>query len=292
MWPATRLRSTFPQLGAVQAGFNGLYDAFVTEFNFTGTALVFSTYYGGSGSDSANAIALDKFVNIYVGGQTSFVQSCLWSRRSNRPNAASSTGWLLRLFPLPRPLSLRSPPFRRPRARGPRRPHRPIRRYRRSLHHHRRLHRAQYHPFARLRLVMSATAPPPIFFRSITTPGPLSSPPCRPAPAAPPTTSARSTAGQFRHRFRHHAHSHLLAHLPDCLCRTEDVYLEAADPNSNTGLVAEGSFTPSRTPAGHAASGFRFPQLRRPAEGRRSSPHADTVFAGGLSTVALLFKTP
>jgi hypothetical protein len=86
----------FPQVGAVQAAFNGAYDAFVTELNFGGTAVLFSTYYGGSGSDAANAIAVDINTNIFIGGQTSSsnlplvapIQSTL---------AASSSGWLLRL---------------------------------------------------------------------------------------------------------------------------------------------------------------------------------------------------
>jgi Beta-propeller repeat len=86
----------FPQMGAVQAAFNGAYDAFITELNFGGTALIFSTYYGGSGSDTASAIAVDINTNIFVGGQTSSsnlplvvpIQSTI---------SASSTGWLVRL---------------------------------------------------------------------------------------------------------------------------------------------------------------------------------------------------
>jgi hypothetical protein len=86
----------FPQVGAVQAAFNGAYDAFVSELNFGGTALLFSTYYGGSGSEAANAIALDKNANIFVGGQTSSSNLALVSPIQSS-TAASSTGWLLRL---------------------------------------------------------------------------------------------------------------------------------------------------------------------------------------------------
>src|SRR5208283_4553236 len=60
----------FPQASPVQAAFGGLTDAFVSEFNFAGNGLLFSTYYGGSGSDSVNAIALDTNANIFTGGQT------------------------------------------------------------------------------------------------------------------------------------------------------------------------------------------------------------------------------
>ncbi len=86
----------FPQANAVQASFGGLFDAFISELNFSGNGLLFSTYYGGSGADSANAIALDTNTNIFAGGETN---------SSNLPlvnpleptSAASSTGWLVRL---------------------------------------------------------------------------------------------------------------------------------------------------------------------------------------------------
>jgi sugar lactone lactonase YvrE len=45
--------------------------AFVTEFNTTGTGLVYSTYLGGSGSEGGNAIAVDSKGDAYVAGITS-----------------------------------------------------------------------------------------------------------------------------------------------------------------------------------------------------------------------------
>ena len=45
-------------------------DAFVTKLNSTGSALVYSTYLGGKGSDVGNAIAVDSSGNAYVTGQT------------------------------------------------------------------------------------------------------------------------------------------------------------------------------------------------------------------------------
>jgi uncharacterized repeat protein (TIGR01451 family) len=44
---------------------------FVTKFNSSGTALYFSTYLGGSGTDTAAGIAVDKGFNVYVTGTTS-----------------------------------------------------------------------------------------------------------------------------------------------------------------------------------------------------------------------------
>ena len=48
----------------------GVQNAFVTELNPTGTALVYSTYLGGKGLDKGLGIALDSFNNAYVTGQT------------------------------------------------------------------------------------------------------------------------------------------------------------------------------------------------------------------------------
>ncbi len=49
---------------------NDQMDAFVTKLNPTGTALVYSTYLGGSGIDFATSLAIDTSGNAYVGGLT------------------------------------------------------------------------------------------------------------------------------------------------------------------------------------------------------------------------------
>jgi hypothetical protein len=48
----------------------GASDAFVARLNATASALVFSTYLGGSGDDAATAIGLDSAGNIYLAGPT------------------------------------------------------------------------------------------------------------------------------------------------------------------------------------------------------------------------------
>jgi streptogramin lyase len=64
--------SNFPTANALQPAFGGGYsDAFVTKLNATGTALIYSTYFGGSGQDNARGIALDSSGNAYVTGITS-----------------------------------------------------------------------------------------------------------------------------------------------------------------------------------------------------------------------------
>src|SRR5207247_821195 len=50
----------------------GFIDAFVTKLNPTGAMLIYSTYLGGSGGETASAIALDTLTNpnAYVFGTT------------------------------------------------------------------------------------------------------------------------------------------------------------------------------------------------------------------------------
>ena len=64
---------------------SGSYDAFVTKINAAGSALVYSTYLGGNGSEyslDGGAIAVDSDGNAYVGGTTA---------STNFPGASTST---------------------------------------------------------------------------------------------------------------------------------------------------------------------------------------------------------
>ncbi len=60
----------FPTANPLQVSLAGDLDAFVTKLNPAGSALLYSTYLGGSGTDVANAIAVDQFGNAYVAGET------------------------------------------------------------------------------------------------------------------------------------------------------------------------------------------------------------------------------
>ncbi len=59
-----------PVADPVQAANAGFYDAFVAELNAAGTALSFSSYFGGSGNEKAQAVAVDSAGNIYLAGTT------------------------------------------------------------------------------------------------------------------------------------------------------------------------------------------------------------------------------
>src|SRR5207248_3406006 len=50
--------SDFPTLNAIQAARNGLSDVFVTEINPIGTALVYSTFLGGSSAELGDSVAV------------------------------------------------------------------------------------------------------------------------------------------------------------------------------------------------------------------------------------------
>ena len=56
--------------GAPQTVFGGATDAFVSEINAAGTALVASTYLGGSGADNGKGVAVDPTGNAYIVGST------------------------------------------------------------------------------------------------------------------------------------------------------------------------------------------------------------------------------
>jgi beta-propeller repeat-containing protein len=60
----------FPTMNPIQAANAGPPDAFVTKFNAAGSALVYSTYLGGSAEDGANGIAVDSSGNAYITGTT------------------------------------------------------------------------------------------------------------------------------------------------------------------------------------------------------------------------------
>ncbi len=59
-----------PIVGGFQTGPAGNDDACVVKMNATGSALVYSSYLGGTSFDQGNAIAVDPSGNAYISGQT------------------------------------------------------------------------------------------------------------------------------------------------------------------------------------------------------------------------------
>src|SRR6185436_1526622 len=71
------LSSNFPTVNPLQPAYGGgntggtFGDAFLTKVNPAGSALVYSTYLGGSSSDAANGVKVDAAGNAYLVGGTS-----------------------------------------------------------------------------------------------------------------------------------------------------------------------------------------------------------------------------
>jgi hypothetical protein len=98
----TTFSTTFPTHNGFGAGnTNGV--AFVTELNPSGTALLYSTYLGGTGGDSGHGIALDTSGNIYVAGNTSSTDfptnSTITALKPTSAGAASGTSFISKINP-------------------------------------------------------------------------------------------------------------------------------------------------------------------------------------------------
>ncbi len=63
--------ANFPTSNAYQPIYRGAYDAFITKLNASGSALIYSTYLGGSLGEEGRGIAVDQSGNAYVAGHTS-----------------------------------------------------------------------------------------------------------------------------------------------------------------------------------------------------------------------------
>jgi hypothetical protein len=62
--------NNFPLVSPLQPAYGGVEDAFVLKMNSSGSALVYSTYLGGTSTDEGRGIALDSSGNAYVTGWT------------------------------------------------------------------------------------------------------------------------------------------------------------------------------------------------------------------------------
>jgi hypothetical protein len=62
--------NSLPLASPLQATSGGYYDTFLAKLNAAGSALVFSTYLGGSGNEKAQGVAVDASGNAYLAGGT------------------------------------------------------------------------------------------------------------------------------------------------------------------------------------------------------------------------------
>jgi hypothetical protein len=83
--------SDFPTVGAVQSNYGGNGDAFLSVLGAGGSALVSSTFLGGSSGDSAAGVALGSTGLVYVAGTTAgtdFPTANAWQSASGGNNDA------------------------------------------------------------------------------------------------------------------------------------------------------------------------------------------------------------
>ncbi|MEW5979977.1 MAG: SBBP repeat-containing protein [Acidobacteriota bacterium] len=66
----TTFSSNFPTVNAIQSALGGSSDAFLAELNSAGSALLYSTYLGGSGTEEGRRVAVDSSANAVLVGFT------------------------------------------------------------------------------------------------------------------------------------------------------------------------------------------------------------------------------
>jgi hypothetical protein len=85
--------------GVVQPKFGGYIDSFVTEVNTSGSALVYSTYLGGTLGDNAAAIALDANGDAVVVGATASVNFPVVNAFQSKIPSQNDHGFVSKLNP-------------------------------------------------------------------------------------------------------------------------------------------------------------------------------------------------
>ncbi|ALA58235.1 PKD domain-containing protein [Nitrospira moscoviensis] len=88
-----------PLVNPVQSSYGGNSDAFLWKFNPTGTALLFSTYLGGSGTDWGYGVTVDSADNIYVTGYTQSTNFLVTSSSYDPTHNGSSDIFVTKLSP-------------------------------------------------------------------------------------------------------------------------------------------------------------------------------------------------
>lgn len=99
VWVAGSTGSKFPVTpGAAQTAFQGIQDAFLVRLDSTGR-LAYSTYLGGSGSNTATGVALDYYGYAYVGGYTTSTNFPTTSGAPQTTSGGSTDAFLAKYSP-------------------------------------------------------------------------------------------------------------------------------------------------------------------------------------------------
>jgi hypothetical protein len=96
---STTSSASFPLRNAIQATFRGVQDAFVTKVSAGGGSLIYSTFLGGSQSDTANCVRLDGTGAAYVGGVTNSTNFPTTSGAYSRTLKGETDGWIAKIKP-------------------------------------------------------------------------------------------------------------------------------------------------------------------------------------------------
>lgn len=88
----------FPTKNPAQQNQLGM-DAFVTKFSSSGGSLIYSTILGGSAADSGSAIAIDRFGNAYVAGETQSTDFPTTAGAFQPSGADADNGFITKLSP-------------------------------------------------------------------------------------------------------------------------------------------------------------------------------------------------
>lgn len=75
----------FPTQNAYKGYISGIWDAFITKVNASGSGLEYSTYFGGTNTDQIHSVAIDSSKSIYITG---------YSNSSNFPIVNAYRDWM------------------------------------------------------------------------------------------------------------------------------------------------------------------------------------------------------
>jgi Beta-propeller repeat len=91
--------ANFPTVAAIQPVRKGEQDAFVTKLGSTGSTLIYSTFFGGSGNETGYGIAVDSAGNGAVAGETSSTDFPMRNALQSIYGGGSLDGFVTKLNP-------------------------------------------------------------------------------------------------------------------------------------------------------------------------------------------------